>query len=162
MLKIGRLRIDGDGKWPKSRADMKAELRSFARKLGLDLTFVVRKKEALSWCQVSVGKARICEGIGGNLLPMPTVMFYALHEISHWIQFHEGMYRKYFGEPYYDAWLDAKPKDVSRLGLRAERHADRTARRLAMELFGVYLMEGSIYDPGNEEVSKALIKKYAG
>jgi hypothetical protein len=162
MLKIGQLKINGDGKWPKSRAAMKKEIRGLAKELGLDLRFVVRKKKALSWCQVSSGKARVCEGIGGKLFPMSDVMFFALHEVSHWIQFHEGIYRKYFGEPYYNAWRDANPEDVRRLGLRAERHADRTAKRLAMELFGVYLMSESFYDPGNEVLSKALIKQHAG
>jgi len=162
MLKIGQLRVTGDGKWPRSRAAMKKEIRGLAKELGLDLRFVVRKRKEFSWCQVSSGKARVCEGIGGKLFPMSTVMFFALHELSHWIQFHEGIYRGYFGEPYYNVWRNAKPEVVRRLGLRAERHADSTARRLAMELFGVYLMEGSVYDPGNEADSKALIRKHAG
>ena len=160
MLKIGQLKIHGDAKWPKSRVAMKKELRSFAGTLGLDLRFVVRKKSDLSWCQIATSKATVCEGIGGKLWPMEDVMFFALHEISHWIQYNEGMFQKYFGMPYYGGWAPAQVSDQLRLGLRAERHADRMARRLALELFGAYLIQGSIYDKEHEEAARALLKRH--
>lgn len=158
MLKIGRLKINGDGKWPKSRADMKTELRSLARELGLELNFVTRKKKTVSWCSVRHARATVCEGAGGKLWPMSEVIFHSLHEISHWIQYNEGIFQKYFGRPYYDDWRNPETSDVLRIALRAERHADRLARKLAMEIFGAFLMGNSIYD--NTEASKDFLKSH--
>ena len=97
MLKVGKLKIQGEGKWPKSRAAMKAELRDFSRSLGLDLKFVTRKKSSISWTQVATARAVVCEGTDGKLWNMAEVMFFALHEIAHWIQYNEGMFKGYFG-----------------------------------------------------------------
>ena len=158
MLKIGRLKIRGDSKWPKSRADMKTELRDLSRSLGLDLRFVTRKKKTSSWCHLGRARATICEGVGGKLNPMSEVMLHALHELSHWIQYNEGMFQNYLGKPYYGHWKHPEVPDILRLALRAERHADQLAKKLAMELFGVLLTEGSCYD--DAETSKAFFKGY--
>ena len=134
MLKIGKLRISGDGKWPKSRVAMKAELRGLARNLGLDLKFVTRKKSTLSWTQVSTARALVCEGVDGKLWNMADVMFFALHEIAHWIQYNEGMFKGYFGAPYYDGWDSPTPQQRIRLAIRTERHADRLAKKMVMDI----------------------------
>ena len=105
-------------------------------------------------------RATISEGVGGKLRPMSQVIFHSLHEISHWIQYNEGMFQKYLGRPYYGAWRNPETSNVLRLALRAERHADRLARKLAMELFGVLLIGGSVYD--DAEASKAFFKKFYG
>ncbi len=160
MLKIRQLKIHGDGRWPKSRAAMKSELRGLSRSLGLDLKFVTRKKETYSWTQVSTGKARVCEGLNGKLWKMSEVMFYALHEISHWIQYNEGMFKGYFGAPYYDKWELPSPQDRMRLALRAERHADFLAKKLGMELFGVLFVGGSAYD--DAETAKPFLQEHYG
>ena len=162
MLKIGRLEINGDGKWPKSRVAMKAELRSFARSLGLELRFVTRKKNSTSWCQPSTARAIVCEGVGREIYPTSWLAFSALHEISHWIQYNEGKFQKIFGSPYYDDWLLPEIKDLRRLGLRAERHANWIARRLAKELFGSHAGTSNLYDGGSTSEVKAFLKDYYG
>jgi hypothetical protein len=161
MLRIGRLKIHGDGKWPRSRAEMKKGLRIFAGKLGLELRFVTRQKKNTSWCQITTGRAVICEGVGGKLYPMPEVMHHALHEISHWIQYNEGFFRKYWHRPYYKGtWWPPEKKDLRRIGLRTERHADWLARRLATELYGVQLTQGSIYDEQHTAYAKFYLKEH--
>ncbi len=158
MLKIGRLKLHGDGKWPESRVTMKKELRSFAKGLGLELDFVSRQKKTASWTKISKGRSLVCESVGGTDWPMSKVMFFALHEIAHWIQFNEGMFQKYFGRPYYDLWTRPAPRDLRRLSLRAERHANWLARRIGVELFGVPLMVETIYDRNDE--AKDFLKEH--
>ncbi len=160
MLKIGKLKVYGDGKWPRSRADMKAELRHFSRSLGLDLRFVTRKESDLCWTQVSTGRAVVCEGVGGQLRNMSEVMFYALHEIAHWIQYNEGMFKGYFGAPYYDEWKLPTSQQRMRLALRAERHADRLSKKLVMELFGALVIGEGIYD--DTKTAKLFLKEHYG
>jgi hypothetical protein len=159
MLTIGTLKVKGDGRWPASRHEMKTEIRSFARGLGLELDFVARKKMTTSYCRLSTGRATVCEGTGGKLWTMPTVMFYALHEIAHWIQYNEGMFEKYFGRPYYDQWMPPTSKDALRLLLRAERHANWLAQKLGQEIFGATITCPSIYDPGYEKEARAFFIK---
>ena len=161
MLTIGRLKINGDVKWPKSRAAMKKELRAFAKELGLNLRFA-SKKVGTSSCQITTARASVCEGVGGKPWRMDEIIFHALHEIAHWIQFNEGMFKKYFGTLYYDAWVPPKMKDLERLNLRAERHADSLARKMSVELFGYYLLNGSIYDKQEEAAAKAFFKEHYG
>jgi len=160
MVKIGSLSIEGEGKWPRSRAIMKTQLKDFAKSLGLELSFATHKKSTVSWCKVSAARALICEGTGRKLWPMHEVMFHALHEIAHWIQYNEGMFPKYFGKPYYNTWDYPEIADVKRLNLRAERHADWLARKMAMELFAVYLVGGSLYD--DTEAAKNFFQEYYG
>lgn len=159
MLKIGKLKINGDGRWPRSRSAMKTELRSLARALGLELNFVTRKKKTISWCQVSAARAVVCEGVDGKLWPMREVIFYALHEISHWIQYNEGMFKNYFGHPYYDQWKFPTQEQRMRLALRAERHADVLAKKLAMEMFGVLFVGGGVY-AGDNKSAKDFLKEH--
>ena len=157
MLTIGKLRITSDGEWPKSRVILKRRLRSFARELGLELNFVIRKKMTMSYCQLSMSKATVCEGLEGKPWPMASIMFYGLHEIAHWIQYNEGMFPKYFGKPYYDQWIPPTTKEALRLGLRVERHANWLARKLAQELFGCWIVHGSIYD--DSEAARAFLER---
>lgn len=163
MLRIGRLEINGEGKWPRSRVAMKAELRDFARELGLELRFVTRKKKTASWCHIVSGRARVCEGVRGEIYSMTWIVFSTLHEIAHWIQFNEGMFQRYFGKPYYEGWHYPKVGDVRELVLRVERHADWMAKRLAKELFGACLVGiGSIYDKEHEEAAREFIDNHYG
>jgi hypothetical protein len=156
MIRIGKLKIEGRGSYPRSRADLKADLREFARDLGLKLDFVVRRQSTVSWCRVSTANAIVCEGVGNTLFPMQEVMFFGLHEISHWIQFNEGMFRSYFGRYYYDAWQLPSRNAQRRVALRAERHADFLARKLARELFGAHLIGGGIYSGSNKKAKDFL------
>lgn len=158
MLKIGQLKITGDGKWPRSRVAMKKELRGFAKELGLELKFVTRKKKTMSWCNLSKERALICEGTAGHQNPMPEVIFHGLHEIAHWIQYNEGMFQNYLGTPYYDGWKYPKASTMQRIALRAERHADWLAKKLAIEMFGAVLVGESCYD--DAQASKAFFKGY--
>jgi len=147
MLKIGKLTIDGRGTRPVSREDFKEGIRDWAHFLGLRIRFENRReghvKKRKSYCNFQVGRIVVCESYAGELYPLWDLMETTLHELGHWIQFNEGLFARYFGEPYYGGVREGS-RDVS-LALRAERHADWLSKRLLKELYGMEYKGNSIY-----------------
>ncbi len=149
MLRIGKLFLKGRGTRPHSRESFKANIKEWARDdLGLEIRFVIRKITPTWYCDVWKARITVCEGVGNQLYPLSMIMEYTLHEMAHWIQFNEGMFTRYFGQPYYGGIREGtrSKKDVMRLALRAERHADWLATRLLKEMYGMEAVHGSIYD----------------
>ncbi len=148
MLTIGKLRLEGRGVRHVSREDFKAGIRGWSDYLGLSLRFENRReghvKHRISYCELQVGRAVICESYAGEMYPMWDLMETTLHELAHWIQFNEGMFSRYFGVPYYGG-VQIGSRDTS-LALRAERHADWLSERLLKELYGMDYQGTSIYD----------------
>lgn len=161
MVKIGKLTVEGRGTRPVSREHFKEGIRDWAKYLGLRLRFENRKeghvREKTSHCDFQAGLAVICESYAGRVYPLWDLMETTLHEMAHWIQFNEGMFARYFGEPYYGG---VKPgsRDTS-LALRAERHADWLSGRLLKELYGMDYRGNSIYQDA-EAARKFLNSHY--
>jgi len=161
MLKIGNLTIEGRGTRPRSRKDFKKEIRSFASgDLGLQLRFVTRRGEEYthSYCNPHRRIAVICEGVNGKLYPLCWVIELTLHEIAHWIQYNEGMFKDYFGKTYYGGIL--LNSSSSRLALRAERHADLLAGRMLKEMYGMKPCFPSVY--ANTREAREFLHTYYG
>ena len=148
MLKIGQITVKGKGTRPTSRKNFKAGIRLLANDLGLRLRFESRKEDhvrkEMSYCRLQTGLAVLCESYDGNVYPLWDLMETTLHEIAHWIQFNEGMFKRYFGDFYYGG-VRPGSRDTS-LALRAERHADWLSKRLLEELYGMKYRGNSIYD----------------
>jgi hypothetical protein len=149
MIEIGALKLQGGkGTIPRSRKETKTALKKLAGVLGLELCFVIRKEKSDSYTEIPNAKAIICEGTKKEgLFPRWLLIHCALHEMVHWIQYNEGLFKDYYPRPYYGKWLWPSPQDRLRLALRAERHCDFWARRMSDEFFGSHLkVGGTIYD----------------
>lgn len=152
MIKIGSLKIDGGhGCVPRSRQTVKDHLRSLAKTLDLRLYFVTRKEDSKSYTMVQEAKAIVCEGTHNEgVLNKYWLIHSSLHEMVHWIQYNEGMFKNYYPRPYYGDWAWPPRQAALRVALRAERHCDFWARRMSMEFFGFSLAHGcSMYDDDN-------------
>jgi hypothetical protein len=159
MVRIGSLRIQGEGKYPRNRTELKRFLKSFSEELGMDLQFVWRKKKSYSWCHPFTRRARVCEGTDAEgFFRMGELMTFAFHEMVHQIQYDEGLFKGFYD----------RRRGSSRLrwAFRAERHCDRTARRLCLELFGPRAYTearwgaDSIYDAPH--LAKEALRNYYG
>lgn len=162
MVKIGSLYLEGRGKRPISYEHFKEHIRNFAKELGLQLVFVSRNSDYnVSWCDVYNGRAVICETYNGRPDSMNRLIEVTLHEIAHWIQFNEGMFSKCFGEAYYGGVRQGSrtKKDLKRLSLRMERHADKVAAKLMKEFYGMKPSKVSCYR-NTEKAKKFLAKHY--
>ena len=161
MLKIGNLEIDGRGKRPTSREDFKVCVRAWTSVLGLRLQFENRREghahQSTSYCGYQVGKATICESYAGHVYPLWDLMETTLHEVAHWIQYNEGLFKNYFGIPFYGR-VKLGSRDLT-LALRAERHADCLSGKLLKELYGMDYRGNSVYSD-TEEAKKFLKKHY--
>ncbi len=160
MLIIGDLEIDGKGKRPTSREDFKVCIRAWASILGLRLRFENRceghARESTSYCDFLVGKATICESYAGHVYPLWDLMETTLHEIAHWIQYNEGLFKNYFGIPHYGG-VKSGSRDLT-LALRAEKHADWLSQKLLRELYGMDYRGNSVYS--NTESAKKFLKNH--
>ena len=161
MIKIRNLTLKGKGRPPTSRAAFKKDIKKLAyNHLGLRIQFVIRKKEGLSYCNVMKGKAVVCEGVRNKLHPLDILMELTLHEVAHWIQFNEGMFKEYFGTCYYGGIKKGTRtrKGINRLALRAERHADMLAAKMMKEFYGMKAPKASIYN--NNKEAKEFLNNY--
>jgi hypothetical protein len=126
---------------------MRRQMRAFARSLGLgDVRFVHRKERGGGRIDILYGEVTVAESLGGKYEPIEEIIHYVLHECAHWIDFHNGLYRKYYARWGYKHIVEPAKSDVKRLGVRAERHCEWLARRMMRAMYGQAWQGSTIYD----------------
>ncbi len=158
-MNIGLFEIPEGLSFPRTHKEMQQHMRDLARSMDLDLKFIRRKNISYSYCDVLYGKARISTHWGSYQLPILSTLHTSLHEIAHWMDLHNGLYRDFYARWGYKHAIYPQNQDLSRLGVRAERHCDWLASRMLWVMYGRGYSGYSPYDNVNT-AREELIEHY--
>ena len=145
-MKVGIFEVPERVVFPRTHKEMQRQLRGFAESIGLDLRFVNRKKYTFSYCDPVRAKAVVIAKLKGHQFPRVETAHYALHEIAHWMDYNNGLFRDYYARPgRVRACVPPKKKDILRSGVRAEQHCDWLANRMLWAMYGKAYNTTSVY-----------------
>jgi len=141
MIKIGSVTLVGGGEpLPRNRAEAKRVLKSVAKVCGVKSVYFVRAKHTPhgGYYDHALERIVVVEQEGKRKVPMYTVVWRFLHELTHHLHREGGIFNAYY---YKKVKLDDGTTrsysnvDLRRAALRAERHANQKACELAYEFF---------------------------
>ena len=158
-MKVGIFEIPERIPFPNSHKEMQRQLRALAASMDLDLKFVERTKLDYSYCDPIGARAVVISKFKGYRYSRLETAFFALHEIAHWIDYNNGLFRNYYSRRGYKHIINPKDEDILRLGIRAERHCDWLARRMLWFMYGKLYGAPNVYDDA-VKARKSLIEHY--
>lgn len=145
-MQVGIFTVPEGLEFPQSYAHVRHDMRAFARSIDMKLEFVHRKKSGTSYCNVTSREAKVVESLAGRQEDIPVLIHTALHECSHFIDCHNGLFGNFY--PYGEGSFHVLPleEDYTRLALRAERHADWLADKIMLAMYEQTRDWKSFYD----------------
>lgn len=143
---IGVFEIPEGLPFPRTYEQMRRHMRAFAQSIDLDLKFAKRERSGSSYCDIILGTATVVESLGGKPYPIPETIHTTLHECSHWIDCHNGLFRDYYARRGYRYLIYPEEKDIRRLGVRAERHCEWQACRIMKIMYDYDHVSHGVYD----------------
>lgn len=162
-MRIGVVTLAAGEERPRNREELKKELRRLGLSAGLRGVYFVKLKRWGNYAgyhNMNKSTIVVVDQVGKKKVPKEDLIFSFLHELAHHIQATSGMFL-----PFFYAALRREDgtiqrftkKDVIRVALRAERHADRSALKMAKELYG---LEYELKSPYPEDFLREHIDKY--
>ncbi len=158
-MNIGLFEIPEGLSLPRTHKEMQRQMRALARSMDLDLKFIRRKNVSYSYCDPLSGRARVTTHLKGHRFSILSTAHTTLHEIAHWMDIHNGLFYGFYTRWGYKHPIYPWRKDLSRLGVRAERHCDWLANRMLWAMYGQAYTGYSPYDDART-AREAIIDHY--
>ncbi len=158
-MQIGLFEIPEQISFPKTHRELRRQLRALARSMDLRLEFVERERLTYSYCDPVAARAVVITNFRSYRYPRLETAFSALHEIGHWIDYNNGLFQDYYPRRDSKRIINPTDKNILRLGVRAEQHCDRLARRMLWSMYGKTYNTPHTYD-NVTETRASLIKNY--
>jgi len=145
-MKVGIFEIPERVIFPSTHKELQRQLRALAEGMGLTLKFVERTRLAYSYCDPIAERAVVIAKFRGHRYSRLETAFYTFHEISHWMDYNNGLFRGYYPRRGYKHIINPAADDLLRLGVRAEQHCDWLAHRILWNMYELIYDRPNAYD----------------
>lgn len=158
-MQVGIFTVPTKLSFPRTYVHAKHDMRAFAKSIDLDLEFVHRKKDEVSYCDPVLKQAKVVESLNGKFFGVGELVHRSLHECAHFMDYYNGLFKYYWPVEDKDGNLYIDVNDYRRLVLRMERHADWLADRMMWVMYGRGRPQGvSFYD--NYEAAREFLLRW--